>query len=103
MRDFDNFKTVAKVTFLLGLCGSGKTYYAERLKEVNAEAEIFQDLLHQKAVPRLLQRLTNGIDCIVEEFRFCFPNERSDIIRVLSSIAGITSVRTLVEQIQLIS
>ena len=80
---------MAKVTFLLGLCGSGKSYYARCLKLEHPEKEIFQDLIHENAIPRLIQSLSNGTDCIVEEFRYCFQGERDQIVQRLSSIVGI--------------
>ena len=78
-----------KVTFLLGLCGSGKSYYALHLKYDNPKVEIFQDLLHESAILRLFERLANGGDCIVEELRFCFPHEWKKFVDILTSIAGI--------------
>ena len=68
-----------KVTFLLGLCGSGKTYWSERLRETTG-AKVLESLLHNNASVALIQRLKDGKDCIVEEFKYCIPEYRDEIL-----------------------
>lgn len=75
---------MAKVTFLLGLCGSGKTYVCDQLKAQTA-AEAFIDLMHNRALPTLIQSLRDGKDCIVEEWLFCVPSWRDRIVGHISS------------------
>jgi deoxyadenosine/deoxycytidine kinase len=57
---------MAKVTFILGLCGSGKTYLAEQLKNETG-AEVFENLLSDGSrLPALVECLRDGKDCIVD-------------------------------------
>ena len=75
---------MAKVTFLLGLCGSGKTFVCDQLKAKTA-VETFIDLMHNRALPNLIQSLRDGKDCIVEEWLFCVPAWRDSIVSHISS------------------
>ena len=80
---------MAKITFILGLCGSGKTHLSEQLKKETG-AEVFENLLTGgRSLPGLIQCLKDGKDCIVDEVRFCLPVYRHEIIQSLSEIAGI--------------
>ncbi len=49
---------MAKVTFILGLAGSGKTFHAEPLREATG-AEVFEGVEHHKSLPMIVQRLMN--------------------------------------------
>lgn len=64
---------MAKLTFLLGLCGSGKTFIAERLA-TQTGAELFSDFLqdHSKNFPALVKNLSSGVDCIIDEWIFYY-------------------------------
>ena len=80
---------MAKVTFILGLSGSGKTYLAQRLK-MESGAEVFENLLEDdSSLPVLLDRVKNGKDCIIDEVRFCLPAYRNQIVQRLSEITGV--------------
>ena len=80
---------MAKLTFILGLSGSGKTYLSERLKKETG-AEIFTNLLaDDSGLTALVESLQDGKDCIVDEVRFCLPAYREQI---LQSLAQITSL-----------
>lgn len=80
---------MAKVTFILGLSGSGKTYLAHRLKNETG-AELFENLLSDdSSLPALIEQLKAGKDCIVDEVRFCLPTYRDGIIRHLAQITGL--------------
>lgn len=79
---------MAKVTFLLGLAGSGKTYLADRLKRKTG-AEVFESLIHNNACPALIQCLRDGKDCIVEEISYCIPSCRDQIMQYLSQVRGL--------------
>jgi hypothetical protein len=76
---------VVKLTFVIGLCGSGKTYHSEQLAKETG-AELFEGLVEkqQTDLPRLLQCLKDGKDCVVEEISFCRPDNREFITRLLS-------------------
>jgi deoxyadenosine/deoxycytidine kinase len=77
---------MAKITFILGLSGSGKTYLSERLKKETG-AEVFTNLLaDDSGLDALMESLRNGKDCIVDEVRFCLPAYREQILRSLSQI-----------------
>jgi hypothetical protein len=80
---------MAQVTFILGLCGSGKTYLAAQLKKESG-AEVFENLLSDGSnLPALVERLRVGRDCIVDEVRFCLPTYRDQIVQYLSQITNI--------------
>ena len=71
---------MATVTFLLGLCGSGKSYLARELRRQRG-ALVFEDLLHDNAalLPKLIDALKEGKDCVVHEIQFCFEENRTEI------------------------
>ena len=79
---------MAKVTFVLGLAGSGKTPYAEKLK-AETGAEYFEGTENsQKNIlrkQRMLQHLVSGGDCVVEEIAYCLPSFREGIVAELCS------------------
>ncbi len=80
---------MAKITFILGLCGSGKTYLSERLKKETG-AEIFTNLLaDDSGLTALVESLHDGKDCIVDEVRFCLPTYREQILQSLSQITSL--------------
>jgi deoxyadenosine/deoxycytidine kinase len=80
---------MAKITFILGLCGSGKTYLSERLKKETG-AEIFTNLLaDDSGLTALVESLQDGKDCIVDEVRFCLPTYREQILQSLSQITSL--------------
>lgn len=78
-----------KVTFIIGLSGSGKTYLSEHLKK-ETDAEVFTNLLaDDSGLDALMESLRDGKDCIIDEVRFCLPAYREQILRSLSQIAGL--------------
>ena len=80
---------MAKITFILGLSGSGKTYLSERLKKETG-AEVFTNLLvDDSGLSALIESLRNGKDCIVDEVRFCLPAYREQILQSLSQITDL--------------
>ena len=98
---------MAKLTFILGLSGSGKTYLSERLKKTGAE--VFTNLLaDENGLTSLIAFLRDGKDCIVDEVRFCacrliktnpaisFTNHRPryalDLLRERSRAIGMSSI-----------
>ena len=81
---------MAQVTFILGLCGSGKSHLAEQLKKETG-AEIFENILADaSSLPALIECLRSGRDCIVDEVRFCLPAYRSQILEYLSQLTNIS-------------
>ena len=80
---------MAKITFILGLSGSGKTYLSERLKK-DTGAEVFTNLLaDDSGLTALIESLRDGKDCIVDEVRFCLPAYREQILQSLSQITSL--------------
>jgi hypothetical protein len=80
---------MAKVTFILGLCGSGKTYLSEQLKKQTG-ADVFENLFEDGSnLSALIQRLKEGKDCIIDEVRLCLSTYRDAIMQHLSQIAGL--------------
>jgi deoxyadenosine/deoxycytidine kinase len=80
---------MAKITFILGLSGSGKTYLSERLKKETG-AEVFTNLLaDDSGLNALIESLRDGKDCIVDEVRFCLQAYREQILQSLSQITSL--------------
>ena len=80
---------MAKLIFILGLCGSGKTLLAERLKKETG-AKVFTNLLAEDSgLDSLIQALRGDTDCIIDEVRFCLPAYRDQILQSLSQITGL--------------
>lgn len=78
---------MAKVTFLLGLAGSGKTHRAEELKKETG-AEVFEGTEGERKdelLRAMVQRLNAGESCIVEEIAYCLPSRREAIVATLCS------------------
>jgi hypothetical protein len=77
---------MAKVTFLLGLAGSGKSHEAEILcKKTGAEfVEGTEGDAEKKKL--LFQHLLKGRDCIVEEIAYCLPSHREAIVLNLCAV-----------------
>jgi adenosyl cobinamide kinase/adenosyl cobinamide phosphate guanylyltransferase len=79
---------VAKITFLLGLAGSGKSFLAEKLRKETG-AEIFEGTEGDEIKKqRMLKHLTNGESCIVEEIAYCLPSMREAIVSNLCSVVS---------------
>jgi hypothetical protein len=80
---------MVKITFILGLSGSGKTYLSERLRKETG-AEVFTNLLaDDSSLTALIESLRDGKDCIVDEVRFCLPAYRQQILQSLSQITSL--------------
>jgi adenylate kinase family enzyme len=80
---------MAKLTFLLGLCGSGKTHIAERLA-TQTGAKLFSDFLQDqnKNFPTVVQNLNAGKDCIIDEGKYSIPRFREKILADLVNVAN---------------
>ena len=81
---------MAKLTFLLGLCGSGKTYIAERLA-TQTGAKLFTDFLQDqdKNFPIMVQNLRSGNDCIIDEWKYSIPRFREKILADLVNVPNL--------------
>jgi hypothetical protein len=76
------------VTFILGLCGSGKTWLAQTLL-TETEAEWFDEPIGENKEPAIVQCLRDGRDCIVEELFYCLEQYRSPMLDRLQGIPGL--------------
>ena len=76
---------MAKITFIIGLCGSGKTYLSDQLSMATG-VEVFESLVEKQDtdIPKLLQCLRDGQDCVVEEISFCTADTRGLMMRQIS-------------------
>lgn len=83
---------MAKVTFLLGLAGSGKSYLAEELRQREG-ALIFEGIAASQNADLfrcMVQSLMRGSYCVVEEIAFCRPQKREEVEQILrSEVPGI--------------
>ena len=70
------------VTFILGLCGSGKSWLAERMKSEGVEV-IDESFLTDENVRRLVDTLRNGRECAVVERAFLKEDARRWITNLL--------------------
>lgn len=75
------------VTFILGLCGAGKTWVAQRIIAGAMFDEGF--LLEPDQRRRLTQVLQAGHDAVVVEIGFCKADAREAILRELSAIPNL--------------
>lgn len=81
---------MAKLTFVFGLCGSGKTYYAERLA-AQTGAKVFSDFWRDENtnLSTVLADLNSGIDCIIDEWRYSIPLFRQKILAELKHVSDL--------------
>src|SRR5260370_42545012 len=72
---------MATVTFILGLCGSGKSCLAEQLQKENG-VEVFDEgfIVTPRMQQELVDKLGNGRDCVVVEIHFCFEDVRKRFV-----------------------
>ncbi len=86
---------MAKITFIIGLCGSGKTHYSEVWRQKTG-AKIFEGI--GKSIggntnwSAIINHLNAGEDCIIEEMNFCFQDPRNEIIRYILNKASGTKI-----------
>ena len=77
---------MTKVTFVIGLCGSGKSWLVDQLKYDHPEAVTFESLIGNNQMGLLRHCLEQGRDCIVEEISFCHSGRRKWIVDFLSQV-----------------
>lgn len=79
---------MATVTFVTGLCGSGKSWVAERLSH-DTGAELLDELeeypTDEKKEGYLLSLLKQGKDCIFTDFRLMFADQRQRIVEKITT------------------
>jgi hypothetical protein len=73
---------MATVTFVLGLCGSGKSYLVDAMTGVEKFQESFFD--HKD---EFLAAVQAGADCVVSELAFLRAKPREEILREILAIA----------------
>jgi hypothetical protein len=73
---------MATVTFILGLCGSGKTWLADRIVAGVKFDDNFLNDPNQHAA--LIEALRSGQDCVVVEIAYCQEAARKYIVRELA-------------------
>jgi hypothetical protein len=74
---------MATVTFILGLCGSGKTWLADRIIAAKKFDEGFA--IEQPQRNALITELNLGNDCVVVETAYCRETARRQIVGKLTS------------------
>jgi len=76
------------LTFLLGLCGAGKTTYGNKLAKKTG-AILFDEGLIENRDDKLLELikvLMQNKDCIVTEIKFCGENSRNKFVEYIKGI-----------------
>ncbi len=74
---------MATVTFVLGLCASGKTWLAERIMAVAKFDESFLNTPEDHEA--LIALLKHGKDCVVVEIGYCNQTHRDAIVKELTT------------------
>lgn len=84
---------MATVTFILGLCGAGKTWLANRIV---AGAKFDEGFLNDRTQhDALIADLRSGQDCVVVEIVYCQEEQRQTIRTELTSAVPDVSIRWL--------
>lgn len=73
---------MATVTVITGLCGSGKTYYAERMSGVRVFNEGVRPDMHEN-MQKFLDVLATGKDCAIVEVAYLTEYGRSELVRIV--------------------
>jgi len=74
---------MATLTFILGLCGAGKSTLANRIVAGRKFDEGF--CLQPQQLLDLITELNRGNDCVVVEIAFCRAEKREVLVRELES------------------
>jgi len=79
-----------EVTFIIGLCGSGKTTLAKKLSKENTHARLYMADTHGKYYYRDMRlTLLAGTDCIVEDICQSVEYYRRKMRGLLATVPGI--------------
>ena len=70
------------VTFILGLCGAGKSHLVKRMTDVHVIDERFFARKNE-----LFAAIGAGKHCVITEIAFCLEDEREKIVGELSAFA----------------
>lgn len=84
---------MATVTFILGLCGSGKTWLADRIAAIRKFDEGF--LSDQAQHGALIESLKAGNDCVVVEVAYCKEEARQQIVSEIAEAVSNAKVNWL--------
>jgi hypothetical protein len=83
---------MASVTFILGLCGAGKTWLADRMG-IRKSDEGFLNSPAQHAA--LIKALHSGQDCVVVEIAYCLEEGRALIVKELAHAVPTATIKWL--------
>ena len=84
---------MATVTFILGLCGAGKTWLKDR---IIAGGKFDEGFLNDPDQHRaLISTLLSGEDCVVVEIAYCQQLESEQIVSELTSAVPNVKIRWL--------
>ncbi len=78
---FSEHIEMATVTFIVGLCGAGKTWLAERMPGTKFDEGFLKDVDQHAA---LINALRSGEGCVVVEIAYCLEEDRRSIVRELA-------------------
>ncbi len=85
---------MAKVTFILGLCASGKTYQAKKLAKIETALLVDEGLNPYVDPPfgelykKLISSLKNGQNVVATEIALCDSSIRSRIVSLIDTDAS---------------
>src|SRR5579872_228517 len=79
---------MARVTLILGLCGSGKTWLAEKLGAETGTL-LFDEPIGRNQEQEIVEHLHAGLNCVVEEFFYCVADYRNKFLSLVSTVPGV--------------
>jgi len=84
---------MATVTFILGLCGAGKTWLADRIV---ADAKFDEGFLREPVQHAgLIRALRSGQNCVVVEIAYCYEAARQQIVQEVTGAVPNVAVNWL--------
>jgi hypothetical protein len=88
---------MARVTFILGLSGAGKTWLADRMIESKAASKKFDEGFLNSAAQHdaLTAALRAGQDCVVVEIAYCNETSRRHIVQELADAVPSATIEWL--------
>lgn len=88
---------MATVTFILGLCGSGKTWHADRIVAAGKAVRKFDEKFIEECVQQneVIKSLRDGEDCVVVEINYCLEEKRQEIVSKLTKAVQNVKIKWL--------